>query len=383
MQKILNLTSKPSLTLQIILQCSVVIFLASFVISPTSKIINNIFYFIVIPSVILHYGEISFKDLYSKYKWIFGFLIYFWLSSFWSSDFEISKTFGEFKNVLYLSFFILSIDLCLQKTSNDNLFKFLLYLSVCISIVIIFNLIYFYTHNPISTRMHGLFALGHEIKSVWILGPIAIFMLHYIINNDTDKYSALFSVLVLPILAFIILTQSRGPLIALFVAVGVMLVKKNNYKVYLALGILALIYLAYYYFIGHESRGLSFRNDIWMHFINKSLDNLWLGHGILADKTFSKYGELFRHPHNVFLSILFHGGIVGVILFGKIIIDMLFTTSKYTANQVLSCLNIIMIFTLVCFLTDGSLPIDSSKAVWINFWVPVILIYYFKGNKKA
>lgn len=382
MEKTLNFTNRQNITLALVLKLSIIVFLASFIMSPTSKIINNIFYLFVIPSIFLNYKEINCKSLVVKYKWLLTFLIYFWLSSFWSNDFNIHESLDEFKNVLYICFFILSIDIFLKTTKNEVLWNILVLLACIISVTILFNLVYFYLDNPLSTRVKGYFALGHEIKSVWLLGPMVIFMLNYILFNNKDNYSILFAFLSLPIVVFIILTQSRGPLIALFIAAVIMLIKKNNYKIYLSLGIFLLVYFLYNYFIVEEARGLSFRNDIWSYFLNKSYESWFMGHGILADKTFTKYGILFRHPHSVFLSVLYHGGVLGIIIFGKIIVDVFYISFKDSANQVLSCLSIIIIFTLVCFLTDGSLPIDSPKAVWINFWLPVILIYYYKNQPK-
>ncbi len=371
------------------LMLTVPLFLLSFVIAPSYSIVHAIFYCLILPCSLVYYKDFYVKELYQKYKWIFGFLLYFSISSLWSVDFELKQFFREMKGVACVFIGVCYLDLVMRKISTEKLLNILKICSIITSIVISLNLIVFYSYNSINVRMEGYFASGQEIKSGWLLGSVIIFMLSYVVNNKT-KYINFYALLALPLVIFMVLTQSRGPILALCVALLVFLYQNKNYKSILAFLSVAIIYSLYLYFVSHGSRGSSYRLDIWTHFMNQILAKPIIGYGILTDTSFETNAivgqSLFKHTHNVFIACLFHGGIIGGILFFKLIFDAFIVFKNNVNNHLVSTLFIILIFSLACFLTDGTLPIKSPKPEWLNFWTPIILIsylnYYYKSGIK-
>jgi len=367
-----------------LLYFSVTLFLLSFILSPSYSIIHGIFYILVIPVTLSHYDDISLKDIFNKYKWILLFLIYYSLSSLWSEDYTNKFFFREIKSALSVGLGCIFLDLIYKNLSKEKLFNILFCCSIFTSIIIVINLSVFYYNHPITIRMAGFFASGQEIKAAWLLGPVVLFLLHCYLQKNFE-YNNLSGICALPLIMFIIMTQSRGPILALFVTFLLLLFQNKNYKMLFSFVFALALFLIYFCLIAEEARGSSYRILIWTHFIELIIQKPFIGYGILAETEFTQTAiagqSLFKHSHNAYLACLFHGGIIGGLLFAKIIYDSVLIFIKNYTDPFIQIIFAILLFALVCFLTDGTLPIKSPRPVWLNFWLPIALMYLYRNEK--
>jgi O-antigen ligase len=127
-------------------------------------------------------------------------------------------------------------------------------------------------------------------------------------------------------LVMLLLTQSRGPIIALVLAVGCTLhlhvFTRRNLLIAAALAVLVALLLvmtpvgdmllARFEELGTQS-GL--RLSIWHHTLSEMASQPWLGRGFSYELDFINYsGEHITTTHSVYMGALLKGGIVGLLL---------------------------------------------------------------------
>lgn len=127
-------------------------------------------------------------------------------------------------------------------------------------------------------------------------------------------------------LVMMLLTQSRGPIIALVLAVGCTLhlhvFTRRNLLIAAALAVLVALLLvmtpvgdmllARFEELGTQS-GL--RLSIWHHTLSEMASQPWLGRGFSYELDFINYsGEHITTTHSVYMGALLKGGIVGLLL---------------------------------------------------------------------
>lgn len=132
-------------------------------------------------------------------------------------------------------------------------------------------------------------------------------------------------------LVMLLLTQSRGPIIALVLAVGCTLhlhvFTRRNLLIAAALTVLVALLLvmtpvgdmllARFEELGTQS-GL--RLSIWHHTLSEMVSQPWLGRGFSYELDFINYsGEHITTTHSVYMGALLKGGIVGLLLLLAII----------------------------------------------------------------
>ena len=100
----------------------------------------------------------------------------------------------------------------------------------------------------------------------------------------------------------------------------------------------------------------------------------WLiGYGDNASSTVDTAGYLFEHPHSIYLSTLFYGGIIGLGLLLALIAKSYVILFRAQAGEprgiALACLT----FGAVSLLFDGDYLLDKIDYVWLVLWLPVAL----------
>jgi O-antigen ligase len=119
-------------------------------------------------------------------------------------------------------------------------------------------------------------------------------------------------------------------------------------------------------------RGDSFRPEIWAAAVDRIIDaSLWLGLGIGTSDDFIIDGVRFLHAHNMYLSVTYQGGVVGLALFAYVIFRaikaLLMNYDSHDAKLALAILAI----ALNAYLLDGHELLDKIGADWLLFWLPV------------
>ena len=118
-------------------------------------------------------------------------------------------------------------------------------------------------------------------------------------------------------------------------------------------------------------RGDSFRISIWTTTLQRVAEQPWVGLGILTSDDVVTGNLLLQHPHNLYLAVLFQGGVVALFLYLMVLWKSLVELSKnYAESDSKLALSILAIAGFAHLLDEHEL-IDKVGAVWILIWLPV------------
>lgn len=175
-----------------------------------------------------------------------------------------------------------------------------------------------------------------------------------------------------------LLSGSRSPILAAVVA-AIYLMSRENWRVWLgfiATGLAAggLIFLLVPGWIKNTvsdaaSRGSDSHIVIWRAALAAIAQHPILGYGPTARLSLVLPGLPYPFPHNLYLSLLFYSGAVGMMLFLALIASLALRVGWVHTGRVALCF--VPLFT---GLTDLSQIIKGPAPIWYIFWVPILLL---------
>ena len=119
-------------------------------------------------------------------------------------------------------------------------------------------------------------------------------------------------------------------------------------------------------------RGTSFRPVIWTAaWRDMALVAPWFGSGLLADDNVAAVGIEFLHPHNLYLSIFYQGGGVGVALFFAVLGVTGWCLLRRLAAPDAKLALALLATGAAVWLLDGHQVIHKVGVVWWLFWLAV------------
>ena len=224
-------------------------------------------------------------------------------------------------------------------------------------------------------RMPGWAEARHPILGAAIIGFVALLALGRMLAG---RRVVLHGLAVALCLIFIVLTGSRGPLLAVLGA-AVILVGFARLRLLAAMaGIVALIAGAVWLLhppavidlVAHQiARGDSHRLDIIRVSLQAIARSPWIGLG--PNATLGRPGEDF--PHNLFLSAVFYGGVIGLglmlALFGFAVVAAWRAPSRLARAVGLALIAQVVLVGM----TDLSNIIKGPSPMWYLFWLPLLL----------
>jgi O-antigen ligase len=194
----------------------------------------------------------------------------------------------------------------------------------------------------------------------------------------------------LVLLLYMLLAQSRGPLLALGVTIFAWPIlesfsrkqgdhsHRNTFFLILLMISTALVVLFMLYpdfFKSRLFRGIPYRLDIWGQSLSQAGDAPFFGHGLTADtRLIMPDGTNMPHHHSVYMTTLFYGGIVGLLLLIALAASALWQGLTRTAELQKFLLTCMLLYGSLCIVTDGNTLIRHPKPVWIFFWFPIALV---------
>ncbi len=119
-------------------------------------------------------------------------------------------------------------------------------------------------------------------------------------------------------------------------------------------------------------RGDSYRLGIWSAEWQRLIDSgLWFGLGVLVPDDVVLQGQVFTHPHSLYLASALQGGLVGLLLLLGVLLYS--GVELYRARkQEGAPLGIALLATgMTAYLFDGWELIDKVSVSWLLLWVPV------------
>lgn len=361
-------------------------FVAGFFFLNSSKQLNNVFYIsLSLPALI-----IIIKDRKTIFNQTTFFVIFFTLALWVTFTGLISheptnNTFKELKPLVYVFFLSVITFYIIKNRPNTPLtLAYVILVSATLSGILLLIEFYEPRHWDLTRRLGGS---GPLSNSIWVgaaYGFSAIIAINIFLQNESKKYQLISLSLGFIPLIVMLATQSRGPFVAFAMALIYSLIAyKNKRALFLTLTALAAIIfisLSYSDTIDQSRlfKGDSHRIGIWSNAIDEISKAPIFGHGISANSENHIGKRSFSHFHNVYLTLAFHTGIIGLLLFLPLVLIPTFTTKGNTARLLKSML----IFGMIYMLFNASRVFTSPKELWLIFWIPLLLLWAHNKHSK-
>lgn len=224
-------------------------------------------------------------------------------------------------------------------------------------------------------RMAGWAETRHPILGASIMGVCVLLAAGRLLDG---RSRVLAGAAVVAGLSFIVLTGSRGPLIAIAAALALLLLATRPRRLLAAvalaataLGALALGWPARLSDAWERlmQRGWSSRLDIWRLALHESAERPLFGHGPAArlDRTSDNF------PHDLFLSTLFYSGAVGLILLLLVLVLATRAALRQPDRVARWTLLALLAHIVLSGLTDLSQITKGPSPLWYIVWLPLAL----------
>ena len=370
------------------------LFFLGFFFFPSSKSHCNFFYMAVaFPFLVLIFlKKVALRSFFSSRTFLLSavFLVYMFSTLFWANNYELSDIYKNGRRVLYVLVF-LSATIHLIQVYPNFLQRLIVLLCWAAATFAVVYIVFYYTQHPFpSSRLRGFGQLHNPIMASSVYGIVFIACIFLFLQQHTVKTKLLYLGMSLVLFLYMLLAQSRGPLLALGVTIfgwtiSESLLHKGGKYVYRSKLCIALLlifsvgvslFIAYPGFFKSRFIGREIdRLELWGSALLQAKSAPCFGHGLNADtRIILSSGKKRVHHHSVYIETLFFGGIAGLLLLTVLVglaIRQAFTRPGELQKFLLTCM---LVFGALCIMTDGNTLIRHPKPVWIFFWFPIALV---------
>lgn len=346
--------------------------------------VNNLFHLSAILFIITLYLDKDLRMAFFRNRetrqgmaFIAAMLLYFSFSNLWSDDpGNIEST---LTHSVYLLLYLAMLITILNGSKRNQLFTAIV---AGLTVLSLYTLL-FDSHNILLLRQTLPNNPGPQ-NVIDLAGCAAIgVILTLIVFRDTKNK---FILLALPILlATIAITQSRGPVLSLLIA----LIVTTHYRsisrknvAYLAISLALTAVLLAYSTAGEmlisrfemmSTQGMT-RVSIWHHTLELVAQAPFFGYGFDKGLSFTNYtGEYIRTTHSLYLGALLQGGIIGLMFFSAVLIyGLLSAFRRIKSGMRLEAA--LYIFMLIFYASQGMFVVGNPSESWTLFWFPLGVI---------
>jgi O-antigen ligase len=379
-----------SMTTPKFLAVSTALFLGLFFLVSSDRLHRNIYYLFVLVPFLFVLCRRPIIAVVKARTLIFILLLFSFLlcSLLWSEGVDDEVVFNVLRKEIITVCFVLVVAWLWQQGYKNYLLVGLMLGAFLGAWLSIYNF-YFFDGNLWTTRLEGIGRGEHAIKSPVMYGAVLITLfgvmsqqLPVTRNIKLWAYCAMVSYLI-----FIVLSQTRGVLISISGAFLLVLVLRRQYKQIAALTVLAGLVVLYAYSEGIFERMHTLHDvrwDIWAQSLTIWSERPVLGYGIYPEQVIVlASGQSFPHPHNIFLSHLLYGGVVGLLLLLCLMASLLYSSLKLWREESNILPLGLCVYFLLVGLFDFSTLIRSADVEWVFCWWLVAIVIASEGKETT
>lgn len=244
----------------------------------------------------------------------------------------------------------------------------------------------YFFYQGTAGRFSGYGALYNPLLSAHVFGFFCAYWLSrwYL---DAKITSPLPLVALLVLWALLLYTGSRTPLVALSACFLWLAICQWKSRILLIIAAaIALVYVAQGLNLTDDllARGASFRPAIWQEALRQLQDNLWFGLGYTHPQVFHVAGHPYdlADTHNIELSVLFCGGIIGLTLWLLMYAYAMIYAWQRRQQPAVLIASTLVVFGFFAGLTEGSAFFSRPKEQWFLIWIPLALLAATRLNPK-
>ncbi len=184
-------------------------------------------------------------------------------------------------------------------------------------------------------------------------------------------------------LAYVISTGSRGALLSLAAACFIFtMVGEQTARRLTALGSLVVVVIAVIALDPQlVARGDSYRLKLIMDGLEVAKQNLWFGLGMGTEYGVTAGAAVLQHCHNFIVDTLIQYGVVGVVLWAAMWLYIGWLAWCMRKGPLGAVPLLTWIFASVALQFDVFVLFGRSRAVWLEVWIPLILIAGLEANQ--
>lgn len=287
---------------------------------------------------------------------------------------------GKFKELFYIGLAVNAI-VALAALNSRLLWQVVLYCALCGALMAWWSLFSFYVlrNHPLVDRVVATGLLDHTILASHVVGVLALALL-FLRNCLPSSFPKLIWFLaLLGYLVFMLMSRSKGTILALVVCLAFSGVWSKFRWTWLAGGA-ALIAAVLGMWLMPEQflrGGLSYRPQLleqaWSLWKLNPL--LGLGNGVEYQLPVVELNKTFDHAHNLYMHIAVQLGLVGVLLWFSLqgVVAWRAWSARSTVQGRTLCA--IFCFSGVALFTDGIGPWVKPREEWFTVWLPVFLAF--------
>ncbi|MFO2463221.1 O-antigen ligase family protein [Pseudomonas sp. 15FMM2] len=262
---------------------------------------------------------------------------------------------------------------------RNELFKPIFFSAAVIALVIsTINLVAFVQGFKPGMRMiggHG--ALDNPLLSSHLFGFFCVYWL-YICATSKRLQVLWFAAPALAImLAAVLATGSRTPLVALVLAILWLSFTARNHRSALMIAglVLGAVGIALLFPEQITQRGSSFRFELWGMSLQRIADHPWIGHSYDSKLYLTlEGGKQLREPHSFALGVLYYVGIIGFIPWIFMLGWALYKSFTLRAQPLFILASSLLVYGIGAGLTEGGGILSRPKEHWFLLWIPLALI---------
>ncbi|MCY4212931.1 MAG: O-antigen ligase family protein [Gammaproteobacteria bacterium] len=310
-----------------------------------------------------------------------GLIFYLVLTILWSDSSEARQTFRILVRAVVLCCFMLAFaDTVGRGLVHDRIGR---WFALVGGVVALASIATYLIDSPPGDRLRGLGTVPNPVTTAQAYTAVTLFALHWAHRTGSSRELTLALASMLAATVTVFLSGSRSAWIALPAGFIAYLLSgrgwsASRFALSLATSVTALVIMLLMLVVNESTydivlpRGDSYRLDIWSVVLAEfESGGIWFGHGILMEDDVRTVGLTFRHAHNMFISVLRHGGVVGCAIFGATIVGMALCLLKRLDHPDARLAIALLVAGLLFSLFGGRMLIDSVGVNWWLFWLPV------------
>lgn len=231
---------------------------------------------------------------------------------------------------------------------------------------------------PADLRFTGLGLASHPIIGATLYGVALLAAAFALLPRAAEwRLRAAWLAVIALCVAFMLLSGSRGPLLALAAALtaGLFIADRR-----LALAVTVLLAAGIVFGLATDfraiellyQRGQSGHFAIWQQAIAAIGERPWLGYGSLPDLAFTGKHGPGRSPHNLLLANHVYGGVPATLLLAALL--ALATVQAWGARREQPALLVLLVFGVTASLFDTRSLVQNLGREWITLWLPLGLL---------
>jgi O-antigen ligase len=224
-------------------------------------------------------------------------------------------------------------------------------------------------------RLMGYGTLYNQLRSGFLFGAFATVAAWFATRQGQPRWARTLAIACAGIcLLTTLFTGSRAPLLGLLSAAVWLSISCRRWDG-LFLILVASAAIGFLAWDRLSERGVSLRPEIWHYVWDLCRQHPWFGDGLVRYPLEIPTVEGPKYnTHNIFLTVLYYGGLVGLVQFLAIVTTTFYLSWRDRRHSSASLLAaVLQLYSIVALQFDGANLITRPADFWVLLWLPIAL----------